>query len=163
MAASADGFITKHEDGLVDWTAKEDKKFFSKITKQAGVLIYGNKTFETFNKPLPGRLNIVMTRTPDSARNEKGLLEFTNEEPDKLIARLDTQGFKKIIIAGGPQINKLFLDAGLVDEMYLTIEPIIFGSGKKILPESKLDQKLELIGNELLNDNVILLKYRFLK
>ena len=160
MAASIDGFITKHADGLVNWTSKEDKKHFSKITKEAGAVIYGKKTFATFNKPLPGRLNIVMTRDPDVSQNQEGILEFTNQDPLLILENLYQRGYKNVALGGGSEINKLFLEKDLIDEVYLTIEPRIFGSGKNIFASTSKDVRLELIDHEFLNKDSILLHYK---
>ncbi len=157
---TADGYITKHEDGLVNWTSKEDKKHFSQITKDTGVVIYGNKTFQTFNKPLPDRLNIVLTRTPDVSRNIKGVLEFTNQSPEVILEDLAQRGYEKVVLGGGSAINSLFLNCNLIDEMYITIEPKIFGAGKRLFDDIHKDIALELIDSSPLNDNVILLHYR---
>ena len=160
MAMSADGFITKHTDGFVDWTSKEDKKHFVNKTKAAGVLIYGRKTFALHNKALPGRLNIVMTREPGKHTSIPGSLEFTNQEPKELVDDLTRRGYKQIFVTGGPEINDLFLRANLIDDVYLTVEPRLFGSGKHLLPPSSYDIALELIGTEPLNKDSLLLHYR---
>jgi dihydrofolate reductase len=160
MAMSADGFVTKHQDGLVDWTSKEDKKHFVALTKQAGVVIYGRKTYEFHKKPLPGRLNIILTRQPDISLNQPDLLEFTNQEPQQIVENLESRGYKEAVVAGGPEINALFLKAGLIDELYLTIEPKLFGSGKPLIADPSLDASLELIDSSPLNANSLLLHYR---
>lgn len=163
MAISADGYITKHEAGLVDWTSKEDKKHFSKITKETGGVIYGRNTFATFNKPLPERLNIVMTREPEKYESIPDLLEFTNQSPEVILETLEQRGFDQIALGGGSAVNKMFLDKNLIDEIYLTIEPKIFGSGKRLFDTVNKEVTLELIDNSLLNDNTLLLHYKVIK
>jgi len=163
MAMSADGFITKHQGGLVDWTSKEDKKHFRTITKEVGAVIYGKKTFDTFPKPLPDRLNIVMTRNPEGLEQQEGLLEFTNAEPLALLKDLAKREFEQVVLGGGAQINKLFLEQNLVDEIYLTIEPKLFGSGHPLLSETKIDVDLELIHMTNLTQDSLLLHYKVKK
>lgn len=160
MAMSADGFITKHSDGFVNWTSKEDKKHFVGLTKKAGVVIYGRKTYALHNKPLPDRLNIILTRTPDAHTSIPGLLEFTNQEPNDIIDDLVRRGFKHIFVTGGPEVNDLFLKANLIDDVYLTVEPRLFGSGKHLLPPSSYDIGLELIETLPLNKDSLVLHYR---
>jgi dihydrofolate reductase len=160
MAVSADGYITKHGDGLVDWSSKEDKKAFVAKTKGAGVIIYGNKTFQTFNKPLPGRLNIVMTRTVEGKQSEPGLLEYSNQSPEVLLESLKQKGHEQVIVAGGAAINSLFFSKNLIDEIYLTVEPLIFGDGKRLTENLHMDINLVLLNQEMLNENTILLHYK---
>ncbi|PJA88044.1 MAG: hypothetical protein CO140_01000, partial [Candidatus Moranbacteria bacterium CG_4_9_14_3_um_filter_40_7] len=61
MAMTLDGKIAKSSDHFPDWTSKEDKKYFAKVSKEAGVVIMGDKTFFTFPAPLKDRLNVVFT------------------------------------------------------------------------------------------------------
>ncbi|MDM8539056.1 dihydrofolate reductase, partial [Desulfobacterales bacterium HSG17] len=62
MAQTLDGKIAKDADHFPDWTGPEDKKLFVKLTKQAGCLIMGSKTYDTIGRPLPGRKNVIMTK-----------------------------------------------------------------------------------------------------
>ncbi|MGR4067359.1 dihydrofolate reductase [Billgrantia sp. C5P2] len=48
-------------DNKLPWHLPEDLKFFKRMT-QAKPLIMGRKTFASIGRPLPGRLNIVVTR-----------------------------------------------------------------------------------------------------
>jgi dihydrofolate reductase len=61
MATTVDGKIAKTSTHFPDWTSKEDKQFFAKESKKAGVIIMGGKTFDTFPRPLKERLNAVVT------------------------------------------------------------------------------------------------------
>ncbi len=146
-ALSADGKIAESDDQLsLDWTSKEDLKFFVKKTKECGVVIMGRKTFETIGKPLKDRKLIVMTRqeVPPFSREpartnvrsdgdkgglEFGTVEYTNEQPRELIDRLKQEGHDMVAVAGGSTIYSLFLKEGLVTDFYLTVEPVLFGDG----------------------------------
>lgn len=132
-AITADGFIAKNSDHLASWTSREDKKFFVEKTKEAGVVIMGLNTYKTIGKPLPDRLNIVYSRT------EKDLegVEITEDEPSKLLNNLAGRGFKEVAITGGAQIYTMFMEAGLIDKVYLTVEPILFGYGMKLFTKRR--------------------------
>jgi len=161
MAESLDGSIAYDSNHAANWTSKEDKKFFVEETKKAGVIIFGRNTFATFNdKPLPGRLNLVMTMDKQDKEKERpGLLEyFINEKPESILTELKRRRFKKVFIGGGSVINGLFFDAGLVDELWITVEPKIFGTGMRILSDKKRDINLSL--KSVKKDNqTVLLKY----
>lgn len=45
----------------------------------------------------------------------------------EIIDSLKTRGFKKFLLEGGPTLNGVFFSAGLVDEFYLTLLPILWG------------------------------------
>jgi dihydrofolate reductase len=151
-AVTLDGKIARHEKHFVDWSSKEDKKLFFTTSKRAGVLIMGNNTYKTLPAPLPGRLHIVLTTKPDPSLNQPGVVEFTNGPPEQIVADLEARGYKEAVLTGGAQINSLFLERGLVDEIWLTVEPLIFGKGIDVFEGVPFDLKAKLIHVERLND-----------
>lgn len=154
-AISADGFIAKRSDQLVDWTSKEDKRFFSDMTKKSGVIVVGGNTFRTFKALLPNRKHIVYTK---GGIDDPGV-ETTSEKPRQLVERLASEGFDEVAICGGSSIYSMFLDAGAVTDVYLTIEPIIFGEGVKLF-NSNSSAKLKLQSVKNLNENTLLVHYK---
>jgi len=157
-AISADGFIARTTDELADWTSKEDKKIFVELTKRAGTMVMGNTTFKTIGRALPGRHTIVYSRQ-DLAYDD---VEVTSESPADLVARLDTAGQAELAICGGSAIYTLFLQAGVVDELYLTVEPCLLGAGVPLF-DTSLNVQLKLLETRQLNENVLLLHYEVQK
>ena len=156
-AVSADGFIGKNSAHAVDWTSKEDKRFFVEMTKKAGVIIMGQNTYETIKKPLPGRLNIVYSRD-----KEYEGVEITQKDPKELLQDLKKRGYQEIAIGGGATIYTMFMEQGLVDKLYLSIEPIMFGTGMSLF-NKKLDRKLKLVSSQKLGEQTVLLEYNVIK
>jgi len=78
MAVTADGKIARNSMELIDWTGKADKKYFIDVTRKAGVIIIGSKTFDTIGQVLPGRKNIVMTRNAERKSKNKDCPFLTN-------------------------------------------------------------------------------------
>ena len=68
------------------------------------------------------------------------------------------RGFRKVILLGGSTINHLFLEAGLVDRIWLTLEPEIFGYGRRLV-DGPVEAKFRLDGTEILGGSTVLLKY----
>lgn len=155
-AITADGFIGRTVDHLADWSTKEDKQLFVRLTKEAGVIVMGAKTFATIGRQLPGRRMVVYTHHPETVIAEG--VETTSEQPAILIKRLEFEGAHGVAICGGSQIYTLFTRAGLIDEAYLSIEPLLFGSGIKLFSDS-LDVQMKLLESRQLNDHTILLHY----
>jgi dihydrofolate reductase len=158
IATSLDGYIARFEnDFSLDWTSPEDKKFFIERTKKAGVVIFGKKTYETISHPLKERLNIVYSRD----KKYEGV-EITQKSPKELLVELEARGFSEVAICGGASIYTLFMKAGVVNEIYLTIEPVIFGKGIKLFNE-KINYNLKLLETKKLNDSgTLLLHYKVL-
>lgn len=148
----------------LEWTSKEDTAFFVEKTKEVGVVVMGQKTFETIGRPLKGRRLIVLT-PDDSIKNtypeiSDGFtrLEFVNETLTDLIRRLELEGVEVLVIGGGSFVYSSFLREGLVTDIYVTIEPIMFGNGIP-LAESFGDIKLKFVESKILGEQSILLHY----
>lgn len=157
-AVSADGFIGKDpKEPSTAWTSLADKKHFSEITKRAGVIVMGAKTFATIGKALPLRRTIVYS---NNSINAPGV-EVTTLPPAELVAKLEKEGVKELAICGGATIYSMFMKTGVVDSIYLTIEPVIFGSGIPLFREPT-NTKLELISSDK-KDQSIFLEYKILK
>lgn len=161
MAMTADGMIAKNSMQPVDWTGKEDKHYFVRVTQKAGAMIMGSKTFDTIGRVLPGRKNIVMTRDKKRQSNDPDLI-FTDQTPGQILNDLSLQGFTSAALIGGSVVNTLFMKESLIDEIHVTIVPHFFGRGLTLFSES-LDIPLELIDVEKITKVHVLLKYKVIK
>ena len=63
-ALTVDGKIGRTDGHFPDWTEPEDKTLFMTLSREAGVIILGRKTFETLPGPLPGRRASPGARSP---------------------------------------------------------------------------------------------------
>ncbi|MFL5733843.1 MAG: dihydrofolate reductase family protein [Chloroflexia bacterium] len=151
-ALTIDGKLARNSAHFVDWTSREDKRIFSSTTRQAGALILGHNTYKTFPTPLPGRLHVVMTYSLAGKESVPGEVEYTSDPPERIVASLEARGYTEAVVGGGSQVNSLFLQANLVDEIWLTIEPAIFGLGVDLLHGIQFDLQAKLIHLERLND-----------
>ncbi len=169
-AISADGKIAESANQRsLDWTSKEDLKFFVEKTKEVGTLIVGRKTYETIGKPLKGRRMIVMSRLLPLTKGEagrgsqgglaEGTVEFTQDAPKELLFRLSQEGCESVVIAGGSSIYSQFLKAGLVTDVYLTIEPVLFGEGVSFTDNiERINMKLVEVSR--LGEDAVLFHYK---
>jgi dihydrofolate reductase len=157
MAVTADGMIARDHAHFPDWTCQADKQTFKKMTQKAGVVIFGSRTYDTIGSPLPGRLNVVLTRHPERYQPAKNLM-FCSDSPEKLLDELAMQGYEEAILAGGAVINTLFIKPALVDEILLTISPKLFGQGIPLFSES-IDLDLRLISTQQLEADTMILRY----
>jgi dihydrofolate reductase len=159
-AMTLDGFIAQDVTQVsTSWTSQEDKNFFRERTKQAGVIIVGAKTYQTIGRPLPGRQNIVYSKNPTPTIPPAANLQVTSAAPADLIAELAAKGYKEVAICGGASIYSLFLQSGLVNKLYITLEPVVFGSGVQLFGEGRTAAKLHLVKVEHLSAQTLLLEY----
>jgi len=161
MALTVDGKIARHPDQFIDWSGKADKKLFVQMTKKAGVLIMGSRTYDTIGRPLPGRKNIVLTRNKDRQSDNEDLI-FTDGKPADLVDELQAAGYTEVILTGGSTINTLFARANLIDEIVVTISPKIFGTGIGLFSK-ELDLSLALKSIGKVGDGLVMLKYQVIK
>lgn len=157
-AITVDGKIARDDHELTTWTSREDKRLFARVSREAGVLIMGRATYETLPAPLPGRLNVVMTSRPDMP--VPAGVELTGDSPERVLGHLAERGYDTVVVAGGAQIYRAFLLAGMVDEIWLTVEPLAFGRGVSLLGDEPLDLRLELLEIQRLGDRAVMLRYR---
>lgn len=172
MVMSANGKITSGENTrLHDWTSPEDQKYFAKLIEKSELVIMGRKTFLSA-KPLmtlsTKTLRVVLTKKPKRyfKLSMPGQLEFTKEPPHTLVKNLEKRGYKQALLVGGAEINTAFLNVKLVNEMWLTVEPVILGNGKNLFSEKGLSSSpcLQLKSRKKLNGRgTLLLKYTVIR
>ena len=67
-------------------------------------------------------------------------------------AKAAAMACQNVLLAGGAETNAQFFDAGLVDEMYLTVEPLLLGSGLPLTGFLQNAVQLKLMESTTLND-----------
>ena len=169
LVESLDGLITQGSNpNIYNWTSLEDtQQFFIKIAA-ANLIIMGSQTYLTAKSKIiskPGTLRIVLTSQPEKFVTETvpHQLEFINLTPEKLVLELENRGYSSALLVGGSTTLTSFLNANLVSELKITLEPIMLGSGKplaqKLITEKKLKlknwQKLNIQGTLILNYIVV--------
>ena len=168
FVSTLDGKITRWGDPKVSsWTSEEDKKYFRKTWNEAPVIVMGSNTFRAEKLGSEkDHLIVVMTRHPSAYKDKavRGRLEFSEESPAQLAARFEKANFEGMVVVGGAHIATSFLKAGLIDEIWLTIEPKIFGKGGNFVIEQELDIELRLISYEQVNpEGTLIIKYKVLE
>jgi dihydrofolate reductase len=161
MAITLDGRTGKDDRHFVDWTDKEDKRIFVQITKAAGVVIMGSKTFDTLKTPLIGRKNIILTRNTERKSKWDNLI-FTKDSPEHILASLEQEGFAEAVLAGGPTINSLFAKKNLIDEVIVTISPLVFGFGTSLFTEETA-MELSLLETRQAGEKLVYARYKVIK
>lgn len=165
FVSSLDGKITKSTLPPGKWASEEDQAFFKKALEENSLIVMGSGTFDPdYIKPQQGKLRIVLTRNPERYEQYKevGQLEFSNEHPKELVSRLEKEGYTQMLLVAGSQVTTAFFEEKLVDELWLTLEPKMFGKGKQILTgEMEIDVKLYNI-EQLNQHGTLLLQYEIL-
>lgn len=133
---SLDGRITRGNREGSGWTSKEDKQWLQKELARYDALIMGRKTFDTISRPLVPRNRIIFTHSQlfccSQEHQHKQCTVAFSGDMDMLRKLLAHQRWTHVAVLGGTQIYDWFLARNLISEMYLTLEPAIFGSGKPL-------------------------------
>ena len=168
FVSTLDGKITKWgEPNVSSWSSHQDQDYYKQIWNESKLIVMGSNTFNA--EPLNPSSNhqlIIMTRNPDKYKNLEilGQIEFTKESPVELTARFKRKAHEQMLVVGGPHVATSFLKEQLIDELWLTFEPKIFGTGGNFATDEKLDINLRLIHCEKVNEQgTLIIKYAVLK
>jgi dihydrofolate reductase len=132
----------------IPWYFPEDFKHFKALTTGHTVLM-GRKTYQSLpekSRPLPGRLNVVITSHPEMVQADSGVI--LSESPGKLLSDVDSGKVvlpsELLWIIGGAQIYRETVD--MWQELYLTLVHSNH-SGDTLFPQ--FERQFELVGEEL--------------
>ncbi len=161
-AVTLDGFIaqTKNQKST-QWTSKADADYFRARSKQAGALVMGATTFATIGGPMQGRKVYVLTRSPEDFEGyHRDQVEPVALPLEELVNKVEAEGFKELAVCGGASVYHQFMAAGLVQTLYLTVEPKLFGKGIKLFSGNLAEVELKLKKVKKLSEQTILLEYQ---
>ncbi len=168
FVSSLDGKVTKWGQSHVSsWSSHQDQHYYQKVLNESRLIIMGSNTFNfgAF-KPSTNHQLIIMTGHPDKYKSFEisGQIEFTSESLNDLTGRFTKEGHQQMLVLGGPHVATSFLKEQLIDELWLTIEPKIFGQGDNFATGAKLNINLHLMHCEKVNDEgTLITKYAVLK
>ena len=166
IATSLNGKIAK-ADGSVRWLEEipnPDKLDYgyAKFNEGIGTTIQGYSTYAQvmswgIDFPYTTTKNYVLTRKND-LENTKDI-EFITENHIEVVKALKEGEGKDIWLIGGGQINTLLLNAGLIDEIYVFIMPIVLSDGIELFESIPDQTALKLIESTTYETGVVELRY----
>ena len=120
------------KDGKLPWHYSADLKFF-KQTTTGHAIVMGWNTWESIGKPLPNRLNIVLTRKTEIEAHPDVRVMRSKEEVLELAASLESDVF----IIGGSRTYETFADE--IDKWLVTEVPVTVEDADTFMPRDFLD------------------------
>ncbi|MDH3493833.1 MAG: dihydrofolate reductase family protein [Acidobacteriota bacterium] len=136
LAASLDGYIARI-DGSVDWLKTDDLEEAGDELKEfaasVDTVLFGRKTWEKGLELDPsgagfaGYENYVFSRT--ARESDIPNVIFVNSDPAGFVRQLKEEEGKNIWLMGGGELAAALLDDGLIDEIVVSIQPVILGKG----------------------------------
>lgn len=165
IATSLDGFIAR-ENGTIDWlkiaeSAGEDygyKRFFATVD----AVVLGRKTYDTVlgfgTGAWPYEPKRCVVITSDTSRVSLYGEEFFSGELSVLLGRLGSDGVRRVYLDGGTLIGQA-LRANLVDDLTISVIPILLGEGTPLAPKLGRDVPLQLVGHRAFPSGLVQLDY----
>src|SRR6516165_9790982 len=149
MVSSLDGFIAKR-DNSVSWLNSPGSVYEAGVSisveeiatflKGIDCYVMGSRTYEhalQLGWPYGDTPVVVVTgRKLPSARKS---IEFYSGDLKTLAAR-----YRNIWLVGGAMLSQRFLELGLVDEIRLTVAPVLLGDGLRLFGGSPAEERWKL-------------------
>ena len=130
IATSLDGFIAGQQ-GEIDWLFTDQDYGYKNFYQSIDTTLIGNQTYQQIlgfgEFPYPDKTNYVFTRHPTN--KDSKTIKFITGNLIDFVKSLKRQPGKDIWLVGGGQINTIMHNAGLIDEIILSIHPIVLGNG----------------------------------
>lgn len=167
IASSIDGFIAR-EDGSLDWlfalpNPNKIDHGYKAFLDTIDTVIMGRSTYEEvlgFGVEWPYahcRTFIVTTDSNYEVKTEN--TDILSEISTEKISEIRKQSQKNTWVIGGGKVITGFLNLGEIDEMILSIIPIILGRGIKLFPDAPKETSFKLEDAQTFETGVVNLKY----
>jgi len=158
VVASIDGRISLMKKTPPDWTSREDWHFFQEMLAKADAVVVGRHSYAAVADRLRKRNTYVLSRRL-KGRYRRGTVTFVN--PNCVNMQELLQQYQMVAVVGGGSVYQLMLDNGILDEIYITIEPLIFGRGTQMFVGGTKTAYLQLLSVKKLNaSGTLLLHYK---
>jgi len=167
IATSLDGYIAKPNDDLsfLKLVEKEGEDYgYSEFTAKIDTIIIGRKTYDYVLKEIGsshydnGQHDVyVITRTE---RPRVGRTTFYAGNLASLIQQLKSEDGKNIYCDGGAEIINELLKLDLIDELIISVIPILVGNGTRLFKDNRPEQQLKFMGVKSFDTGLTQLHYK---
>ncbi|MFN3848719.1 MAG: dihydrofolate reductase family protein [Spirosomataceae bacterium] len=164
IAMSLDGYIAQPNDNLdfLSIVEKEGEDYgYNDFIQTIDTVIVGRKTYDKvlsmgYDFPHADKESYIITRTQ---RPPIGNITFYTEDLKTLVENLKAKEGKNIFCDGGAEIVNELLKHNLIDEFYISIIPIMIGSGTPLFKDERPETNLKLISTKAYEKGLVQLHY----
>lgn len=166
IAMSLDGFIAKHNDDLsfLNMVEKEGEDYgYAEFISNVDTILLGRKTYDYVVKHIGhshydngSREVYVITKTP---RANVGKTVFYTGNLPALVNKLKSESGNVIYCDGGAEVINELLQNDLIDELTVSVIPLLLGEGIRLFKEGRPEQMLQLVRTKSYNTGLVQLHY----
>jgi dihydrofolate reductase len=162
IAASLDGYIAR-PDGRLDWLEAaahpEEDYGYEAFTAGVDAFAMGRGTYDHIASidpsPFGGKPVYVFTHRAPAEREG---VTFWDADPIGALDRWSERGYRRVYVDGGVLIDA-FLRAGLVDEITITLAPVLLGDGIPLFHAGVDETAWQLNGSNSFPSGMVQLRY----
>lgn len=178
MHTSLDGFVAG-TNGELDWfeNANEHLGFVNELIQNSDSIMLGRVTYEMFNSYWPDIETDQISSTDEKNYSRwynsatKILLSksFDKEIPNRTILigndtinsikELKAEKGKNILLFGSPTIGQILAQESLIDEYWVFVNPVVFGTGVRMFDTNHAMLRLNLIETKIIANGEVALHY----
>ncbi len=162
ISTSLDGYICR-EDGSIDWMFDDQDYGYEAFYSEVDTVIMGRHTWEQLKTlggyyPYEGKEGVVFSSEAFHEKSQK--VTFTTEPVADWLTRAKQEDRGTIWLVGGATMVDECLQAGQVDELILSIHPILLGQGVPLFRGMHPQTLLELASHRVYHTGLVQLVYR---
>ena len=162
---SLDGYIAKSNDDLsfLSIVEKEGEDYgYADFVSTIDTVILGRKTYDWVMKqvgefPHADKYAYIITRT---AKPTIGKTVFYTGDLTDLVRKLKSEKGKNIFCDGGAETVNELLKNDLLDELIISVIPILVGNGTRLFKDGRPEQKLKLLNVKTFDTGLTQLHYK---
>lgn len=167
IAMSLDGYIAKPNDDLsfLSIVKKEGEDYgYAEFTANIDTLIVGRKTYDYVLREIGathydnGQRDLYVISRVE--RPSVGRTKFYTGNLTELVQRLKSENGKNIYCDGGAEVINELLKNDLIDEMIISVIPILVGNGTRLFKDGRPEQKLKLVNVKTFDTGLTQLHYK---
>jgi dihydrofolate reductase len=160
LAVSLDGFI-EGPNGEYDWCFTDQDYGMKKFLENTDTIFFGRKSYDLIQSVDPGaypdKKKYVFSRSLTGDGDDYTLIK---EDYVNKVKQLKQQPGKDIWMYGGASLTTGFINEGLMDELMLSVHPVILGQGKPLFTDIKNRVHLQLMDTKTFSSGLVQLFYR---
>ena len=148
--------------GEIDWCFTDQDYGMKEFLANTDALMMGRKTFE-LTRTMPGGSGFPQLKEYIFSRTLKEVpsgSELIGNDFVKRVLDIKNSEGRDIWLFGGADLATSFLEHKLIDELWLSVHPVILGAGKPLFHSLPGKVSLELTGHKIFSTGLVSLKYK---